>query len=69
MSEPLDLLVIGGGVCDLTEELRERYLAIVKQSYETHALDGFRNFDAICFSVCGDNASVIGALTHSYDMG
>lgn len=56
-----DLLVIGGGVCDLSDGLRERYLRIAKESYHDHSLDGFRDFEAIEFSRCRDQASVIGA--------
>ena len=61
-----DLLVIGGGVCDLSSEMRERYLQMVEQSYHQHALDGFRELPKISFSVCGDQASVIGALSDAY---
>lgn len=56
-----DLLVIGGGVCDMTESIREEYLTIIKSTFHDHALDGFRDFDQIVFSSCGDQASVIGA--------
>jgi predicted NBD/HSP70 family sugar kinase len=58
-----DLLVIGGGVCDLASAIRDRYLRGVIDSYRRHALEGFRNVVEIQFSVCGDNAPVIGALT------
>jgi predicted NBD/HSP70 family sugar kinase len=58
-----DLLVIGGGVCDLAAQVRERYLREVVESYRRHALDGFRNVVDIEFSTCGDDAPVIGALT------
>ena len=61
-----DLLVIGGGVCDLSGPMRERYLHMVQQSYHLHALDGFRDLPSISFSVCGDQASVIGALLDAY---
>ncbi|MDG2224352.1 MAG: ROK family protein [Rubripirellula sp.] len=61
-----DLLVIGGGVCDLTNDLRNRYLQTAKEAYLAHALDGFRDSVEIKFSVCGDHASVIGALYHAY---
>jgi len=64
-----DLLVIGGGVCDLTPELRERYLEVATKAYLVHALDGFRDEVAISFSVCGDHSSVIGALFHAYQTG
>ncbi len=58
-----DLLVIGGGVCDLAPQVRERYRREVVESYRRHALDGFRNVVDIEFSACGDDAPVIGALT------
>ena len=61
-----DLLVIGGGVCDLSSEMRQRYLQTVEQSYHQHALDGFRTLPPISFSVCGDQASVIGSLLDAY---
>jgi glucokinase len=61
-----DLLVIGGGVCDLTPQLRDRYLRGAERAYLDHALDGFRDLVAISYSVCGDHASVIGALYHAY---
>lgn len=57
-----DLLVIGGGVCDLDPELRERYRRNAEAAYHEHALDGFRNLEGLQFSVCGDDASVVGAL-------
>ncbi|MEM8671920.1 MAG: ROK family protein [Planctomycetota bacterium] len=63
-----DLLVIGGGVCDLTAKLRKRYLAVAEQAYLDHALDGFRDLVTISFSVCGDHSSVIGALFHAYSV-
>jgi len=56
-----DVLVIGGGVCDLAEEVKARYLKIAKQAFYDHALDGFRDFTNIEYSRCGDQASVIGA--------
>ncbi|TWT73152.1 ROK family protein [Allorhodopirellula solitaria] len=56
-----DELVIGGGVCDLTPAIRERYLKTVQEAFYQRALDGFRSFDSITFSHCGDQASVIGA--------
>lgn len=61
-----DRLVIGGGVCDLSTELRDRYIDLVQKSYYQHALDGFRDFDEFSFSVCGDQASVIGSLMYAY---
>lgn len=57
-----DRLVIGGGVCDLAPEVRERYRQTAEASYHRHALDGFRNLDRLEFSVCGDAAPVVGAL-------
>ncbi len=62
-----DRLVIGGGVTEMAAQVRERYLANVKESYHAHALDGFRDFADISFSVCGDDASVLGSLAHAYD--
>ncbi len=61
-----ELLVIGGGVCDLATEAREQYRATAEQAYREFALDGFRNLDRFEFSVCGDEAPVIGALAHAY---
>jgi glucokinase len=61
-----DLLVVGGGVCDLTRELRKRYLEVAQRAYIDHALDGFRDSVQMSFSVCGDHASVIGSLVHAY---
>ncbi len=61
-----DLLVVGGGVCDLSAELRQRYIEGAERAYYAHALDGFREYGGICFSVCGDRASVIGSLDHAY---
>ncbi|TWT79093.1 N-acetyl-D-glucosamine kinase [Planctomycetes bacterium CA13] len=63
----LDLLVIGGGVCDLSPAMRERYARIAEESYKKHALDGFRNLAGFSFSQCGDQASVIGALAEAYE--
>ena len=57
-----DRLVIGGGVCDLAPDVRERYREATESSYHQYALDGFRNIDRIEFSVCGDAAPVVGAL-------
>ncbi|MEO1497180.1 MAG: ROK family protein [Planctomycetota bacterium] len=57
-----DRLVIGGGVCDLAPEVRERYQKLAEDAYREHALDGFRDLDRLEFSVCGDEAPVIGAL-------
>ena len=64
-----DLLVIGGGVCDLTESLRGDYLKSVVRSYQQHALNGFRYAPPIEFSTCGDQASVIGALVFASQSG
>ncbi len=61
-----DLLVIGGGVCDLTSDLRNQYKTTAEQAYRQYALDGFANLDRFEFSVCGDEAPVIGALSHAY---
>ena len=61
-----DLLVIGGGVCDLAPALREQYLATAKEAYRQFALDGFRNLEQMEFSICGDEAPVVGALAHAY---
>ncbi|WP_146536158.1 ROK family protein [Rubripirellula reticaptiva] len=60
-----DRLVIGGGVCDLAPALRDRYLDLVRRAYHENALDGFRDFHEFSFSVCGDQASVIGALSYA----
>ena len=57
-----DLLVIGGGVCDLAPQVRERYRREVVESYRRHALDAFQSEVNIEFSACGDDAPVIGAL-------
>jgi predicted NBD/HSP70 family sugar kinase len=57
-----DRLVIGGGVCDLAPTVRERYRELAEAEYKKHALSGFRNLDRLEFSVCGDEAPVIGAL-------
>ncbi|MEM9354315.1 MAG: ROK family protein [Planctomycetota bacterium] len=58
-----DRVVIGGGVSDLSPEVRDRYREIAEAVYREHALDGFRNLDRLEFSVCGDEAPVIGALS------
>ena len=57
-----DRLVIGGGVCDLAPQVRERYQRLAEEEYHRHALDGFRNLDGLHYSVCGDEAPVVGAL-------
>lgn len=61
-----DLLVIGGGVCDLAPEIRRQYQLTAKNAYQNFALDGFRNLGNIEFSICGDDAAVIGALAVAY---
>ena len=60
-----DMLVIGGGVCDLANEVREQYRATAENAYREFALDGFRNLERMEFSICGDEAPVIGALAHA----
>ncbi len=62
-----DLLVVGGGVCDMSDSMRDRYLKIAEQSYYNHALNGFRNLNGLAFSICGDSASVLGALRYAYE--
>lgn len=62
-----DRLVIGGGVCDLAPAVRERYRLAAEAAYRQYALSGFANLDRLEFSVCGDNAPVVGALTCAYD--
>lgn len=57
-----DLLVVGGGVCDLIEPLRRRYLKVALRHYRERALNGFRDPPPVKFSVCGDHASVVGAV-------
>ncbi|MCA9122562.1 MAG: ROK family protein [Planctomycetaceae bacterium] len=61
-----DILVIGGGVCDLSPEVREQYRTTAEAAYREFALDGFRNLDRFEFSVCGDEAPVIGSLANAY---
>lgn len=61
-----DLLIIGGGVCDLSKEVKSRYLQLAEEAYRDYALDGFRDLDCLEFSVCGDEAPVIGALAFAY---
>jgi glucokinase len=61
-----DLVVIGGGVCDLAPPVRDRYRLRAEAAYREYALDGFRNLDHFEFSACGDAAPVIGALAHAY---
>lgn len=62
-----DLLVVGGGVCDMSDAMRDRYIKLAEQSYFEHALDGFRNLESLAYSICGDEASVLGALRYSYE--
>lgn len=61
-----DELVIGGGVCDLSPEMRDRYVTTVKKAFYERALNGFRSFESITFSHCGDQASVIGAYVDAW---
>lgn len=61
-----DLVVIGGGVCDLSPTVRDRYRQQSEAAYKKYALDGFRNLDRFEFSACGDTAPVIGALANAY---
>jgi predicted NBD/HSP70 family sugar kinase len=61
-----DILVIGGGVCDLAAPVREAYSRTARESYRQYALDGFKENVGIEFSVCGDDAPVIGALAWVY---
>ncbi|MDA7915862.1 ROK family protein [Verrucomicrobia bacterium] len=61
-----DLLVIGGGVCDLAPAVRDAYRTVVEETYREYALKSFQNLDHIDYSICGDNAPVIGALAHLY---
>lgn len=60
------LLVIGGGICDLPPDVRERYRHCAEAAYREHALEGFQNLSRFEFSVCGDDAPVIGALAWAY---
>ncbi len=62
-----DRLIIGGGVCDMAPAVRERYRRVAEASYHEHALDGFRDYSGLAYSICGDQASVIGALYAAYD--
>ncbi len=61
-----DLVVIGGGVCDLSETVRTRYRQKAEEAYRQYCLDGFKNLTQFQFSACGDEAPVIGALAHAY---
>jgi predicted NBD/HSP70 family sugar kinase len=61
-----DLLVIGGGVCDLSPAVRTRYRELAEATYRQYALDGFRNLSHFEFSACGDSAPVLGALADAY---
>src|SRR5690606_18834582 len=64
-----DELVIGGGVCDLSPQVRDQYLATVKRAFYERALDGCRHVDSISFSHCGAQASVIGAYVDALAQG
>lgn len=61
-----DLIVIGGGVCDLAVPVRDQYRKTAEDAYQEFALDGFRNLEGIEFSLCGDEAPVVGALAYAY---
>ncbi len=61
-----DLLVIGGGICDLADDVKDAYRLKAEETYRKYALKSFKNLDRIEFSICGDNAPVIGALAHLY---
>jgi predicted NBD/HSP70 family sugar kinase len=63
-----DLIVIGGGVCDLCESVRDRYRKTAEDAYRKYCLDGFKNLTQFEFSACGDDAPVMGALAHAYAM-
>ena len=63
-----DLVVIGGGVCDLSDGVRERYRKTAEDAYRAYCLDGFKNLTQFEFSACGDDAPVMGALAHAYAM-
>ena len=60
-----DRIVIGGGVCDLDPEVRTRYSATAENTYREFALDGFKNDCRFEFSICGDEAPVIGSLINA----
>ncbi len=62
-----DMMVIGGGVCDLAPVVRDQYRTTAEDAYREFALDGFRNVDRFEFSLCGDEAAVIGALAFAYN--
>ena len=64
-----DLLIVGGGVCDLSPHVKQQYLETAAAAYREFALDGFRDLDCLEFSVCGDEAPVIGALAFAYSGG
>jgi len=61
-----DRLIIGGGVAALSAKVRERYRLTAEAAYRQYALSGFANLGRLEFSVCGDDAPVIGALTFAY---
>lgn len=62
-----DMIVIGGGVCDLAPDIREQYRQEAEDAYREFALEGFRSVHPFQFSLCGDNAPVIGALAYAYE--
>ncbi len=57
-----DRMVVGGGVCDLAPKVRKWYLDVARKKYQEQALDGFRGPVDIEYSLCGDEAPVIGAI-------
>jgi len=61
-----DLMVIGGGICALAEHVRDRYVKIAEEAYREHALNAFQDLERFEFSLCGDDAPVIGALAWVY---
>jgi predicted NBD/HSP70 family sugar kinase len=61
-----DLLIIGGGVCDLSTDVKHLYRQTAETAYRQYALDGFRDLDCLEFSVCGDESPVIGSLAFAY---
>ncbi len=61
-----DRIVIGGGVCELAPDVRKKYRLKAEEAYRSHALDAFKDLKSFEFSVCGDNAPVIGSLAHVY---
>ncbi len=61
-----DKLIIGGGVCDLSEDVKEKYRKAAEETYRQYALKSFRTLKGFEYSICGDKAPVIGALAHLY---